>query len=53
MVQRPDGASQLTINGWPVYRFSGDKTPGATTGQGVGTVWFAVTPDGKKAATKP
>jgi predicted lipoprotein with Yx(FWY)xxD motif len=53
MVQRPDGASQLTINGWAVYRFSGDTTPGATTGHGVGNVWFAVTPDGKKAATKP
>lgn len=49
MVQRPDGASQLTIGGWAVYRFSGDTTPGATQGQGVGNVWFAVTPDGKKA----
>jgi predicted lipoprotein with Yx(FWY)xxD motif len=50
MVQRPDGTSQLTLGGWPVYRFAGDTTPGATGGQGVGGTWFAVTPDGKKAA---
>ena len=50
MVARPDGTSQLTLGGWPVYRFSGDATPGATSGQGVSGTWFAVTPDGKKAA---
>ncbi len=49
MVARPDGTSQLTLGGWPVYRFAGDATPGATGGQGVGGTWFAVTPDGKKA----
>lgn len=49
MVQRPDGTSQLTIGGWPVYRFAADTAPGATAGQGVGGTWFAVTPDGKKA----
>jgi predicted lipoprotein with Yx(FWY)xxD motif len=53
MVQRPDGTAQLTLGGWPVYRFAGDTTPGATGGQGVGGTWFAVTPDGKKAAAKP
>ena len=50
MVQRPDGTSQLTIGGWPVYRFAGDAEPGATAGQGVSGTWFAITPDGKKAA---
>jgi predicted lipoprotein with Yx(FWY)xxD motif len=50
MVARPDGTSQLTLGGWPVYRFAGDTTPGATGGQGVGGTWFAVTPEGKKAA---
>jgi len=48
-VKRSDGKLQLTIGGWPVYRYSGDKAAGETTGQGVGKVWFAVTPAGKKA----
>lgn len=48
-VVRPDGKSQLTIGGWPVYRFASDGAPGATGGQGVGGTWFAVKPDGKKA----
>ena len=48
-VKRGDGAWQLTIGGWPVYRFSGDKQAGDTAGQGVGKTWFAVTPTGKKA----
>jgi predicted lipoprotein with Yx(FWY)xxD motif len=49
MVQRPDGSSQLTIGGWPVYHFAGDKAPGATGGQGVDGTWSAVTPTGGKA----
>jgi predicted lipoprotein with Yx(FWY)xxD motif len=49
MVQRPDGSSQLTIAGWPVYRYADDTTPGAAGGQGVDGKWFAVTPAGGKA----
>ncbi len=50
-INRPDGTIQLTLNGWPVYRYSGDPQPGATTGQGVnGGEWAAVTPDGQKAS---
>lgn len=49
-VKRADGTVQLTIGGWPVYRFTGDKQAGDTAGQGVGNTWFAVTPTGKKAA---
>jgi hypothetical protein len=30
----------------PLYHFSGDQQPGDSNGQGVGGVWFAVTPDG-------
>ena len=48
-MNRPDGSIQLTLGGWPVYRFAGDTQPGATTGQGVNGTWAAVTPDGKKA----
>jgi predicted lipoprotein with Yx(FWY)xxD motif len=48
-VRRQDGTLQVTIGGWPAYRFSKDTAAGQTNGQGVGGTWFAVTPDGKKA----
>jgi predicted lipoprotein with Yx(FWY)xxD motif len=50
-INRTDGTVQLTLGGWPVYRYTGDAAPGATGGQGVGGTWSAVTPDGGKAAT--
>ena len=48
-VKRADGKLQLTIGGWPVYRYSGDTQPGATSGQGLNGTWAAVRPDGGKA----
>jgi predicted lipoprotein with Yx(FWY)xxD motif len=48
-VKRADGTLQLTIGGWPVYRYSGDKQAGDTAGEGIAKTWFAVTPAGKKA----
>ena len=52
-VTRPDGARQVTLNGWPLYRYSKD-TPGAATGEGIGGTWHAVAPTGKPAvATAP
>nr|WP_214406688.1 hypothetical protein [Pseudonocardia lacus] len=50
LLERPDGSTQLTVGGWAVYRFSGDEAAGATEGQGVGGAWYAITPEGKKAA---
>lgn len=52
-VTRPDGTKQVTLNGWPLYRFAGDTAAGQTSGQGVGGTWFASTPEGKKAAGTP
>ncbi|MGW0551135.1 SCO0930 family lipoprotein [Streptomyces altiplanensis] len=49
-VARADGTKQLTIGGWPMYRFAKDTEPGDAKGQGVGGTWFASAPDGKKAA---
>lgn len=49
VVKRDDGRLQVTIKGWPVYRFAKDTKPGDTKGQGVGGTWFGVTPDGQKA----
>lgn len=49
-VARPDGTMQVTIAGWPVYRHAADPAPGATDGNGVDGTWFAIKPDGSKAA---
>jgi predicted lipoprotein with Yx(FWY)xxD motif len=48
-VVRTDFTKQVTIAGWPVYRYGGDTGPGVAKGEGVGGVWFAITPTGKKA----
>ncbi|SCF06560.1 Predicted lipoprotein with conserved Yx(FWY)xxD motif [Micromonospora chokoriensis] len=48
-VKRADGTLQVTIGGWPVYRFAKDTKRGDTLGQGVGGTWFGVTPTGGKA----
>ena len=52
-VTRADGSRQLTIAGWPLYRYVKDTKPGDTNGQGAGGSWFAATPQGKKALAKP
>lgn len=53
-VTRADGTKQLTIGGWPAYRYAKDTKPGDTKGQGVGGTWNALAADGKKAgAQKP
>jgi predicted lipoprotein with Yx(FWY)xxD motif len=46
---RPDGKTQLTYNGHPLYLFKGDSDPGETNGEGLnafGGNWFAVSPAG-------
>lgn len=43
---RTDGSEQLTVNGMPLYLYTPDTSPGDTTGQGVGGVWFVVDGDG-------
>ena len=50
-VARPDGGDQVTLAGWPLYRRAGEQ-PGLQTAGADGTdgVWFAVAPDGAKAA---
>jgi len=48
-ITRADGGKQLTIAGWPLYTFSGDKICGEANGQGIGGTWFVSTPEGKKA----
>ncbi|MBD0839802.1 SCO0930 family lipoprotein [Streptomyces sp. TRM68416] len=48
-VIRSDGTKQLTVDGWPAYRYAKDVNAGEAKGQGVGGTWYALAPDGKKA----
>ncbi len=45
--ERDDGKMQVTYNGHPLYHFSGDAAAGDTNGQGIGDVWFVVSPAGE------
>lgn len=48
-VGRADGTQQLTLGGWPLYRFAKDTAPGDVKGQGVGGTWQAIGPNGEPA----
>lgn len=43
----PDGTTQVTYNGWPLYYFADDTAPGDALGQGLGGVWYLVSPTGE------
>jgi predicted lipoprotein with Yx(FWY)xxD motif len=46
---RPDGTTQVTYNGHPLYLFALDEKPGDTKGEGVdafGAKWYAVSANG-------
>jgi len=45
---RKDGKTQVTYNGYPLYYWVKDQKPGDTTGQGVGGVWYVISPAGEK-----
>ena len=42
VVGRPDGATQVTFNGSPLYTYRGDTAPGQDHGQGIGATWSVV-----------
>ena len=46
-IERSDGVEQVTYNSRPLYHFSGDRRAGDARGHGLGSVWFAVSPDGE------
>jgi predicted lipoprotein with Yx(FWY)xxD motif len=52
-IKRPDGSSQVAINGIPLYYFASDAAAGDTKGQGVGGVWFLVSPTGTPIGSSP
>jgi predicted lipoprotein with Yx(FWY)xxD motif len=51
-IQREDGTTQVTYNGWPLYYYAKDQAPGDTTGHDIedfGAEWYLLTPEGEKA----
>jgi predicted lipoprotein with Yx(FWY)xxD motif len=44
--ERTDGSAQVTLDGHPLYHFAQDATPDDVNGQGVGDVWYVVSPEG-------
>jgi predicted lipoprotein with Yx(FWY)xxD motif len=42
MITRPGGGAQVTINGYPVYLYAGDKAPGQAVGNGIGGAWHVI-----------
>jgi len=43
----PEGGTQVTYNGWPLYYYAADNAPGDTNGQDVGDVWYVIGADGE------
>jgi predicted lipoprotein with Yx(FWY)xxD motif len=43
-IKRSDGSMQVTYNGIPLYTYSKDQKPGDTNGEGVGKMWYLVSP---------
>lgn len=53
---RPEGTTQLTYNGHPLYLFARDQKAGETNGQGVsafGAAWFALNSAGNQVSAQP
>lgn len=54
-IKRKDGALQASYNGWPLYRWVGDRGKGEASGQDVkqfGGEWYLVSPQGGPAASE-
>lgn len=51
-MQRDDGTTQVTYDGWPLYYYAKDANPGDTLGQDIedfGAEWYLLTPTGEQA----
>ena len=56
LVKRSDGAKQVTLDGHPLYYFSGDQSAGQMNGQGVdafGAKWWVLAPSGTQVTAAP
>ena len=47
-----NGDAQVTYGGKPLYHYAGDSSPGDVNGQGVGSVWYALSPAGELVKEK-
>lgn len=52
-LKRPDGGTQVTYNGYALYRYAPDKKAGDVKGQGVFKAWYAIAPTGKLVKRAP
>ncbi|WP_439027466.1 COG4315 family predicted lipoprotein [Haloarchaeobius sp. DT45] len=50
-IERADGTTQVTAEGWPLYRFAGDKKPGDANGQGLNDAWWVLCRCGRPIRT--
>ena len=51
---RTDGTTQVTYNGWPLYLWPPDRSPGKATGQALtnaGGLWYVLDPAGSPVKT--
>ena len=42
VITRPNGLKQVTLNGYPLYLYVGDKSPGQAAGNGIGGSWHVI-----------
>ena len=42
VITRPNGVKQVTLNGYPLYLYAGDKAPGQDGGNGIGGSWHVI-----------
>ncbi|MEJ2291943.1 MAG: hypothetical protein P8Y13_08835 [Deinococcales bacterium] len=60
-VKGPNGGTQVSYDGWPLYTFAADSKRGEAYGQAVappegaalGAAWYLIAPDGTIILTKP
>ena len=53
-LRRPDGSTQISYGGHPLYTYNLDVTPGMVTGQAIdqdGGLWFVINGKGKQITT--
>jgi predicted lipoprotein with Yx(FWY)xxD motif len=51
VITRSDGSKQVTINGYPIYRYADDTKPGQAAGNGEEGVWHVIKIHGTTART--
>jgi predicted lipoprotein with Yx(FWY)xxD motif len=52
----PDGGRVVTYDGWPLYGYTGDVSPGDATGQNIdlnGGYWWVIRPSGQPLIPQP